>query len=296
MLSDLYAKLYWTLLACFCVLGLCLAFTQPLFSLPDEPAHWQTAHVRAERLLNSAPCVRSVRQGNCPKRGPCSTIPPLELSCTEALPIYGGVLTYPGVLLSKLMLPRQTESGTRQVQAIMLARLLAGLLVVACLVRAGVLVAGAQRQGLLVLGAFLLSPLVAQQSFAVSSDGVQIAFGVCLFCAVVAWDRLGWIDLALFLFFGFCSTSKPTLLPCVLPAVLAGHWFAQVAGKEHPSARDAIRALVRDLKWSRSPSVQTLTLWSAIGLSLLTVYASLHHDAVASASEVPSVARQVNTE
>ena len=294
MVAVLYAKLYWALLASFCVMGLCLLFTQPVFSIPDEPAHWQTAHVRTERLLGEDSCVETVIQGNCPKKGPCSTIPQQRLACAEAHDLYGGISTYPGVLLSKLILPRQTQSATRQIQGIVLARLLQGLLVVVCLLRAGLVLLRAQRQGLLLLGAFVLSPLVAQQAFAISSDGVQIAFGVCLFTTIVAFAELGWIDLALFVIFGFCATAKPSLLPCILPAVLAGHWLAQVSPGGSHGLLDALRSLARDLRPTRRPSVQTLTLWAGIAITLLTVIFSLHHDATADAGVENTEARRQN--
>jgi hypothetical protein len=294
MIAGLYAKLYWTLVASFCVMGLCLAFAQPLFSVPDEPAHWYTAHVRTERLFGSDECVKALGMPHCPEGGPCGTIPPLEFACQEAWPIYGGVTTYPGVLLSKLILPRQTESPLRHIQAMVLARLLQGLMVVLCLLRAGVVVLRAQRQGLLVLGAFVLSPLVAQQSFSITSDGGQIAFGVCLFAAIVAWRELGWIDLALFVIFGFAAAAKPTLLPIILPAVVAGHWLAEVDVVGQASPLDALRSLGRALRPSRAPSVQTLMLWAALALSLLTVFFSLHHDANAEMGPVHTHSRQVN--
>src|SRR5688572_15588705 len=107
MVSALYARLYWTLLASFCVMGLCLAFAQPLFSVPDEDAHWQTAHYRLERLPWSDGCVPTLIGGRCKKRGgPCAAVPRRDLVCRGDMHIYGGVLTYPGVLLSKLLLPR----------------------------------------------------------------------------------------------------------------------------------------------------------------------------------------------
>lgn len=280
MLSAVYAKLYWTLLASFCVMGLLVAFAQPLFSVPDEAHHWQTANFRLEHLLGAEGCVPTLFGTPCPRfGGPCGAIPKRQMPCRNDSEIYGGLLTYPGVLVSKLIMPRQSESAVRQAQALMLGRLLQGALILLCLIRAGVVLMRAQRRGALLLGAFMLSPLVAQQSFAVSADSGQIAFGACMFVAIVAWDKLAWLDFALFAFFGFSSTSKPTLLPCILPSLVAGFWFAALLRDPAPSAWGVLKALFESLKPRRSPSVHECMLWCGIALSLLTVVFSLHLDA-----------------
>jgi hypothetical protein len=295
MVSALYARLYWTLLASFCVMGLCLAFAQPLFSVPDEDAHWQTAHYRLERLPWSDGCVPTLIGGRCKKRGgPCAAVPRRDLVCRGDMHIYGGVLTYPGVLLSKLLLPRQTESGLRQAQGVMLGRLLQGLLVALCLVRVGVIVLRARRHGALWLGAFMLSPLVAQQTFAVTSDSAQIAFGACMFAAIVAWERLAWLDLALFTLFGLCATAKPTTLPCILPSLVAGFWFAAQLRSPVPSAWEVCKQLLASLKPRRAPSIQTCMLWSGIALSALTVAFSVLLDARGHVTDPVAPARAIN--
>jgi hypothetical protein len=291
--STIHARLYAGLVGSFCVLGLCLAFTQPIFSLPDEPAHWLSANVRIEHLLGHEGCVPSVPGARCPKRAICSTIPRLELTCTDDLGLYGDALTYPGVLLSKLILPRQTESAIRQVQGIMLSRLLQGLIVLLCLARVGVLARRAGRLGSLTLAALTLSPLFAQQAFAVSSDGVQLGFGMYLFAALMFWELLTRADVVAFVLLGYASTAKPTLLPLLVPTVLAAHWLAHIEDRETRGLADLARGLLGALKPTRAPSPQTLILWSALLLSLLTVISSLAYDATAQVATAPetSVAR-----
>jgi Predicted membrane protein (DUF2142) len=285
--STIHARLYAALVASFCVLGLCLAFAQPIYALPDEPAHWLTANVRLEHLLGHTGCVPTVPGVRCSRLSICSAVPELQLTCAQDLGLYGDVLTYPGVLLSKLILPRQTESAIRQVQAIMLSRLLQGLLVLLCLLRVGVLARRTGRFGSLTLAAFTLSPLFAQQAFAVSSDGVQLGFGMYLFAAVMFWEQLSRLDVLAFVLLGYASTAKPTLLPLLVPAVFAAHWLAQVERAETRGLADLARGLLAALKPTRAPSPQTLILWSALLLSLLTIVSALAYDAADQATSAP---------
>lgn len=284
MVAAIQARTFAALVASFCVLGLCIAFAQPLFSLPDEPAHWLSANVRLERLFGREGCVPSLQGYACPQNKPCSSIPELRLTCGNDIGLYGDVLTYPGVLLGKLVLPRQTESAIRQVQSLLLSRLLQGLLVVLCLARVGVLARKTGRLGSLTLAAFMLSPLLAQQAFAVSSDGAQLGFGLFLFACVMYWEALTRADAVAFLLLGYAAAAKPTVLPVVLPAVLAGYWFAQLSRPERSSLRELARGLVQLLKFNRDPSPQTLIAWGAIVLSGLTVVLSLAHDSAATAA------------
>jgi hypothetical protein len=278
--ATIHTRLYAALVASFCVLGLCLTFAQPVFSLPDEPAHWLTANVRLERFLGTKGCVPTVLGHPCPRdRHLCSTIPALHLSCAEDIGVYGDLFTYPGVVLSKLLLPRQTESAIRQVQAIVLSRLLSGLLILLCLARVGVLARRTGRLGSLTLAALMLSPLLAQQAFAVSSDGAQLALGVCLFSALMFWDALTRFDVLLFLALGYSATAKPSMLPLILPTVVSAHWLAEIARPGAGGLRTTSMSLLRALKPSRAPSPQTLLLWSALLLSALTVLFALYQDA-----------------
>ncbi len=290
MFANLQATVYGAFVASFCLLGLCLTFALPLYTLPDEPVHWLTANVRIERLLGREGCVPTVAGGPCPRGHACSPIPALELSCGEDIGIYGGLLTYPGVVLAKLILPRQTESAVRQVQAIVLSRLLHGLIIVLCLWRAGVLAQRTGRFGTLTLGALMLSPLLAQQAFAVSSDGAQIALGVCLFSALMFWDALGRADVLLFLVIGYATTGKPSSLPLVLPSVFAAHWLSQVENTRS-SLLDSARSMLGALRPTRTPSVQTQMLWTALLVSALTVAYALLHDAANPDSAEATVAR-----
>lgn len=295
MIATIHARLYAALVVSFCVLGLCLAFAQPIYSLPDEPAHWMSANVRLEHLLGGNGCVQTVLGGGCPKKKVCSSIPKLELTCIQDLGLYGDFFTYPGVALSKLLLPRQTESAVRQVQAILLSRLLQGLLVILCLARVGVLAQRTGRYGSVTLGALMLSPLMAQQAFAISSDGAQLGFGLSLFSVVMFWEALGYLDAIAFLVLGYASAAKPTVLPLVVPAVFAGYWFYRSGAAVPLSLREMARGLVDLLKPSKRPTAQTVIAWSALALCLVTVFFSLSHDSagqdVASAEEnVPRLA------
>jgi hypothetical protein len=282
--ATVHARLYAALVVSFCVLGLCLSFAQPIYALPDEPAHWMSANVRLEHLFGRSGCVPTILGGDCPRKRVCSSIPALQLTCIEDPGIYGDFFTYPGVVLSKLLLPRQTESAIRQVQAILLSRLLQGLLVVLYLVRIGVLAQRTGRYGGITLGALMLSPLLAQQAFAVSSDGAQLAFGLSMFSVVMFWEALTRLDALAFFVLGYASAAKPTVLPLVAPSVFAGYWFFQSGGAELRTLRETARGLVALLEPTKRPSAQTLIAWSALVLSLLTVAFSLSYDSAGQAA------------
>lgn len=275
MLGAVYLRLYWAFLCCACALGLCLAFVQPIFSAPDEPAHWIASHVRAEQALGTSGCVPTIHPIPWNERKwlfSYEKSPGLPLHCVPSVSLYGDLLTYPGVLISKLVLRGQRDSVLAQLEGIVLSRLLQGALFILCLTRVGLLArAGSARVGPLGLVGFALSPLLAQQAFAVSSDGVQLCFAVCLFSAIVFWERLQWPDLVLFVLTGWGAAAKPVVVVLIIPSVLLGYWYAQLRVGPPISGRAAVKGLLAALKPTWRPPVQTLTLWAAAGLVLLTV-------------------------
>jgi hypothetical protein len=278
----LYLRLFWTLVASFGVLGACIAFTQPLFSVPDEFTHWNAGHSRLERLFGDDGCVPTFNPER--RRRLHQPLPPFEklrktpLQCMNGEDLYGDILTYPGLVLSKVILPNQGESSIRQMQGIMLTRLLQGLVFVACLLRLGVHARRARRAGPLLVAAFAMSPLLAQQAFGVSADGAQLGFALCLLSALIFWDQLDYTDLALFILLGWGATAKPFVLTCVIPSVVTGHWYAQLRGGNNPGLREVLRRQWAALKLSRRPTPQTLVLWSAIVLSAATLLLALNRD------------------
>jgi hypothetical protein len=97
------------------------------------------------------------------------------------------------------------------------------------------------------------------------------------------WEALTRVDALAFLVLGYAAAAKPTVLPLVLPAVLAGYWFSRLEHPESSPLREVMRGLGSLLKFSKRPSPQTIVAWSALALSVLTVVLSLAHDAGATA-------------
>jgi hypothetical protein len=283
---SLWRSLYLILVIGVALMGVCLTFTIPLFLIPDENAHWIQGHSRVERLrrLSRTDCVPTVSldewfqlepmRSHAERkmvRGKYERLNEVPMPCVKAWDEYGDVLTYPGVIASKLLLWGQTTSSERQIQALIMTRLLQGAMVVLCLLRLAWLARRSRPTGLLVVGAFVLSPLFAQQSFGVSSDGVGLCFGVSLVAVTLFWDRLSRLDLFLFLLFGWGATAKPFILPCLLTAVTVGWWYARLRAGEPAGLRAALRGFADAWKPTSRPSVQTLLLWSAAFLTVTTI-------------------------
>jgi hypothetical protein len=278
--KTLYFRLYWTLVASFVALGACLAFVQPVYSVPDEATHWIAAHTRMEHLLGREGCVPFFDPER--NRRHHQPMPSFEVQTSTPLTcqvgggdLYGDIFTYPGALVAKLLVPNQDDMGSSQLLAILVTRLSQGLLVVLCLVRIGALAQRARTYGALLAASFALSPLFAQQAFGVSSDGAQLCFGLYLFAAILYWEHLSLVDVAAFFFFGLGAAAKPFIVVCVVPSVLAGFWFAQLRSGEVASPGAVLRRLVQALRPRWRPGRDTLLLWASILLSAHTAVAAM---------------------
>jgi hypothetical protein len=189
--------------------------------------------------------------------------------------IYGDLFTYPGALVAKLLVPKQDDAGFSQLLAIVATRLCQGMLVLLCLVRVGMLAQRASTFGAILAAAFSLSPLFAQQAFGVSSDGAQLCFGLYMFAAILYWEHFTLADVAAYLFFGWGAAAKPFVVVCVLPAVVAGFWFAQLRSGEGLSTGEVLRRLLQALKPRWRPGRDSLLLWAALLLSAGTVLSAV---------------------
>ncbi|MFT3926327.1 MAG: DUF2142 domain-containing protein [Myxococcales bacterium] len=269
-----YYRSYWGVLVSLALLGISIALVQPTHFVPDEGNHWGSGHARLERMFGREGCVPTlpihpeIRQsGHTLARYPAG-----DLVCEFEWKMYGDALTYPGVLLSKLILPHQAQSAVRQLQGFMLSRLLQGLMVLICLSRLGFLSRAGRRSGPLLVGAFALSPLLAQQAFGISSDGVQLCFAVCLAAAILFWERLTWLDAGLFLVMAWGAASKPFLLMVALPALLVAFLYGRVRGAEPMGLRALGQGGWQLIKPTRRPSPQNVIAWSVVVHYLAAVY------------------------
>jgi hypothetical protein len=290
-------RVFAALLIGFLAMGLVIAMGVPLFLIPDESAHWELGNARTEILFgNGTPdCVKFVtlddwfelqplRGAIRPKKliqGRYQTLASMPLACSRLRPEYGDWLSYPGVVASKLIWPGQTKSALRQVEGIFIARILQGIMVFLCLLRLGQLARKGHRTGLLLIGGLCLLPLLVQQSFGVSSDGVGLGFALVLVGVVLFWERLGWVDFGLFAFLGWGASAKPFALFCMVAAVFVGYLYGLL--RREGSAGLSVRGLLADFLKTVRPRLRSLPpreglfFWAALALVLATVVRALFH-------------------
>lgn len=237
-MRSLQRKLGLLLLGAFAALGCAQAFLLPPFHVPDERRHWLAAHHRLARLLTGSGrvCSTDVALDRHFQTGihfhPKQKLPPgifaavrgLEPACEEEL-LYptGNALTYPGVLLSRLFVPREPDDGRQSLAGFYLARLLHGAIVALLLARLWWL-AGARATGppgLLALLLLSLSPLFVQQAFGVTNDVVTNAFALSLTTWLVFPERTTRLDRTALLLLGATAALSKPVMSVVVPPVLA---------------------------------------------------------------------------
>ncbi len=226
------------LVAGFALLGVVQAFVLPPFQVPDERAHWLTAHHHLARLWTGSGSVCSTdvaldrhfrvqvkfRPTQQLPRGLFARVQGLQPECEHEL-LYptGHAWSYPGVLASRLFLPREPSSGVASLLGFYLSRLLHGALIAALLARL-LWLSRAERAGppagLLCLLLLCLSPLFLQQSFAVSIDVVTNAFALSLCGWLVFGDRLRRLDRLLLVALAALSATGKPVLALIVPALL----------------------------------------------------------------------------
>lgn len=276
------------LLLGFLVLGISLATLIPPFQIPDENTHW---HLVSSRLAftksPSAPCLPFIDLVK-----PFSFTPESHVSRTHKLPrdafaavanqkpvctpkrrMYGGLFTYPGALAALTM--RDGDGPVEMLRAFHVARILQGLMVLLTLWRLAVLTSRRMSGGTLAITAFLFSGLAVQESFGVTADGAQLAFATALCSIMLAWDRLRLFDAILFAVVGWAAmTSKPFLLPAIIPAVFTGFVCARSNGIS-AGLWTRLRDFVKLFRPCRRPDVARLFVWLSAFLCVVSVWSSL---------------------
>ena len=124
------------LLLGFPVLGVSYAFLMPPFQVPDERRHWLAAHYHLAELATGEGTVCSTDVGLerhfqipiafHPERkvpsGIFSAIDGIAPDCEEQLQEWrGNVFSYPGVMLTRLFVPREPTSGRQSLYGFYLA-------------------------------------------------------------------------------------------------------------------------------------------------------------------------------
>ncbi len=252
------------LLAFFLLVGGAYSVLLPPFLVPDERAHWLAAHHHLARAATGSGTVcstdvaldRHFQLGIQfqPKRklpaGSFTGVRKLRAACEEEL-LYptGNLLSYPGVLLTRLLVPREPSSGSQSLFAFYLARLLHGLFVAGLLGRIWWLARddASGPPGLLALLLLASTPLFVQQSFGVSIDVVTNAFALCVCLWLAFPERLTHLDRAALLALGaITATGKPVLSIVLLPALALGLYLERL--RLRPEAPPALgRALVEEI-------------------------------------------------
>lgn len=244
-MRDLAKRLSALYLGTFLLLGFALAFILPPFQAPDESEHWSAAFVRTERLVSGNSEVCSIALGlpeffgtkkivfNTEQKilsARYDKIDEAPLKCSADAVNYGGILSYPGYLISRILLFGAAEQPKYMILQFYLSRLIHGLILFGVLFRFWWLAFRAPRQdgsiavsaGATTLFTFVLSPLFVQQSFALSSDVTTNAFAISLITFLVYWKNLARLDWTLFALLGFSAcTTKPTILPAMVAVVFA---------------------------------------------------------------------------
>ncbi len=234
------------LLVFFLLLGGAYSVLLPPFLVPDERAHWLAAHHHLARAVTGSGTVCStdvaldrhfqVDIKFQPKHklpaGIFAGVRKLRAACEEEL-LYptGNLLSYPGVLLTRLLVPREPSSGSQSLFAFYLARLLHGLVVAGLLGRIWWLARddASGPPGLLALLLLASTPLFVQQSFGVSIDVVTNAFALCVCLWLAFPERLTRLDRAALLALGtITATGKPVLSVVLLPALALGLYLERL--------------------------------------------------------------------
>jgi hypothetical protein len=219
-------------------IGFALAFATPPFQIPDENVHWIIANHRFDHPLtpDSESCSplyslhahfeyqrlafhpeQNIRAETFEKAGSMGP------SCfrRSIYPLYGTLLTYPGVAIARILLPGPA-TGDRLLQLFYLSRLFQGLLVVAALAYLGWRVSdGGIPTGYLALSALSLLPLALQQSWAVSSSPIIWISSLFLLGAVFSPPgRKALLGFELFVI-ALGVTTHPPLIALLLPLALS---------------------------------------------------------------------------
>lgn len=266
----------------FPIFGSTYAFLIPPFQVPDERAHWLTAHHDLARAVTGSGTVcstdvaldRHFRRGIQfrPERrlpaGIFAQVGELEPECEEErLYPTGNLLSYPGVLLTRLLVPREPTSGRQSLFGFYLARLLHGVLIALLLARVGWLARASPEgpPGHLALLLLALTPLFVQQSFAVTIDVVTNAFALAVCAWLVFCERLTRLDRAVLLALGaMTALGKPVLAVMLLPLLALGLYLEHL--RRFPDAPSAPWPALKQRIAAQRTVVAALSALALVGL------------------------------
>lgn len=240
---SLYKTTCFTLIFLLAGLGVLVATTLPAFQVPDEPVHWGITFKRMHSWqkfigLESPDCslVYSLpshfetgriafNQEAKMVHGRFRNLRELKPSCEAPYVSYGGVLTYPGLLAASAIIPNEHKKAERAISVFYLGRILQGALWILALAWLVFLPLRAQqyRGGTFLLLSATFSPLLVQQAFGISADGITFLLSVALAGLVLYPDTLRRLEfITCMLLACIVGFTKPPLYPLVpLAACLA---------------------------------------------------------------------------
>jgi len=271
------------LVAGFVFLGVALAVLLPPFRAPDESTHWRLAATRLDKLLHPSHTCTRFGDFGVPFLFPPNARPPHDHvaamaeqkpGCSPQPRMYGGLLTYPGTVLSLLVFTNQASDGTDYLRAFFIGRILQGLLVALVMWRVATLMLDKGTVGTLLILGFTLTGLTLQESFSITADGVGFAFALMLCAAMTSLDRFRARDVVLFAFVGYCtSIAKPFLAPVILPAIGAGFVFMRQSARPRPLGQ-VIKEFMKLFVPRRRPSLLHAMVWLGFALCVVSVLAT----------------------
>jgi uncharacterized membrane protein len=232
----------------FFTIGIVFSLLIPPFQVPDENAHWYAAYQRSEQLFNPTfdPQKDCLFANSLPSHFETARIsfagdqktdgsfyrslPKMKKHCYEFKLGYGNVLTYPGVIFARVFNIKENLRSERNFQTFILSRFFQGIIVVLALLRLCFLFSKSNQiqPGLSTFFAFFLSPLMIQQSFAVSADTIFISLSAYLVILVLYFKKLNYFDwLAIFLLSVSCALTKPPQIVLLLTALFFGYLLSK---------------------------------------------------------------------
>lgn len=220
--------------ACFLILGGIFTFYLPPFQAPDEFVHWDTAVHKSKIVLGEEKkhcgmefqllqylgvsqlpfhanhkvttgrfeALRQTQTNEC--KGPSEVAE------------YASLISYPQVILGKLLTVGERVDLKSALFSFYLSRLFAGLIIFLPFARFLYICRRDRfiQPGILSAWAIFLSPIAVQQSFAITADVVTNAFIVSQITLVLLRSHLNAIDYIFYALFGLAAAAtKPVILP-----------------------------------------------------------------------------------
>ncbi len=243
LIHSTYRHLVLAVCTSFLVAGVLFSFSFPPFQVADEDLHWVNANQWSEELIARAtgrePMVCSVgavlptafnvnptKNSYSVKQtqGELASVASLKPGCHGRPPItIASVLSYPGVLLARLVIPSENYEGVPALYSFVASRILQGALVFLVLLRLWFKLKARPDDltpGTLTLAVFCVGPMFINQSFGVTYDMVTLLFSISAATCLIFRKQTTWTDLAILAASGAiaCST-KPVFVPVGLAAL-----------------------------------------------------------------------------